>query len=49
MRDAFTTAMEVVGMMLLCVAAAIVVGSAAVALAGCGTVLVAAGVREGRK
>ena len=48
MRDAITTALEVVGLLCLAVAAGIVV-AAWVGFAVAGVVLVAAGVLEGRK
>lgn len=49
MRNAATTALEVLGMISLSVALALLVGSAWVAFAGAGAALVAAGYVEGRR
>jgi hypothetical protein len=49
MRDAVTTAMEVAGMILISVAAALVLGVAWLGFALSGVALVAVGVLEGRK
>lgn len=48
-RDALTTATEVVGMILIAVAVALALGAAWVGFALAGAALVAAGIAEGRR